>query len=187
VASPLKSTIREELLQIQESSPDHILYPRRALEWARKNRRSALYNALDWQDREAAEKWRLQQVRSLITLHITFADGAPQVISLSIDRTSGGGYRSIGDVMKIPDLRKIAIMDALRDLERMRLKYQHLEELAKIWEELDGVKTTPSGPPPSPPGAPPRPRGDGPKRPAGPKRPGPKRPRNIDIRPKRMG
>jgi hypothetical protein len=187
VASDLKSTIREELLALQTASPDHILYPRNALEWARANRQSALFNALEWSNREAAEKWRLQQVRQLISLHITFADGTPQVISLSIDRTSGGGYRSVADVMKIPDLRKIALMDALRDLERVRLKYQHLEELARIWEELDGVRTTPPGPPPPPPGAPPkRPRG-GPSR-GGPKRKAPpKRPRNLNITPKRMG
>lgn len=185
MASDLHSTIREELLALQSASPDRVLYPRNALEWARANKQSALFNALEWSNRDAAEKWRLQQVRQLISLHITFADGTPQVISLSIDRTSGGGYRSVADVMKIPDLRKIALMDALRDLERVRLKYQHLEELVRIWEELDGVKTTPPSPPMPPPGAPPkRPRGGGaPSRP-GPKRPAPKR---LAIRPQRTG
>jgi hypothetical protein len=200
VASRLQHTIREELLALQTQSPDKILYPREALEWARAHKASALYSALEWDNRQAAESWRLQQIRQLITLHITYADGSPQVISLSIDRVDGGGYRQITDVMKIPNLRKIALMDALRDLERIRLKYQHLEELVFVWQAVDGVVTVPPGPGPGVgPGPQPGP-GAAPKRPrgprsgggaggAGPRKQGPKRPpgRSLDIPPIRAG
>lgn len=184
MASSLKTTIREELISIQKADPGGILYPKRALSWARENKRSALHNALDWNNREAAEKWRLQQIRSLITLHITFADGSPQVISLSIDRTSGGGYRALSDVMQVPDLRKIALADALRELERVQMKYRHIEELAKVWKDIDDMKPPPPGSQP-----PKRPRGGG-KRGGGaggslpPRKP---RPKSTEIRQPRVG
>jgi len=63
------------------------------------------------------------------------------VISLSIDRVRpGGGYRHIDSILPVASLREVMIDDALADLERMRVKYEHLSELAKVWGEVDRVK-----------------------------------------------
>jgi hypothetical protein len=177
VVSHLSTTLKQELLALKEASPDKALHPAAAVEWARRHRASALYNALEWDDRKAAHEYRLSQVRTLIHVHVTTGDGEPILISLSIDRSSGGGYRSIADVAKAPDLRQIMFDDALRDLERVKTKYRHVAELKRVWDEADAAKAAKSSPPPPPSGGPPpgRKSGSGGSG-AGPKSPGPKGP-----------
>lgn len=98
-------SIRSELLRIQQADPGHVLYPRDVVEWARDNPDSALYRALEWDNQRAADAHRLWQVRQIITLHIVNEIREPQMVSLTIDRVGDGGYRSISDVIQVPDLR----------------------------------------------------------------------------------
>lgn len=134
-------SIRDELLAIQAASEDHILFPADVVEWARDNPKSALHGSLEWDDAKAAHEHRLSQVRRLVRLHIVQEDGTPQLVSLTFDRTNnGGGYRSISDVVKAPDLREIMLQDALEELERVQRKYARVEALSKVWNELAAVK-----------------------------------------------
>ena len=65
-----------------------------------------------------------------------------QIVSLSIDRVNdGGGYRDLDTVMSSPPLREVLLSDALTELERARLKYEGLTELARVWSEVRRVKT----------------------------------------------
>jgi hypothetical protein len=101
--------------------------------WARSNPGSALHRSLEWDDGVAAENWRIWQVRRLIALHIVYADDSRAMVSLSIDRSGDGGYRSMEDVLPVQRLRDCMLDDALRDLNRLKLKYEKLEELAQVW------------------------------------------------------
>lgn len=134
-------TIKSELLTIQHASTDNILHAGDVVEWARDNPESALHRAIEWNNQKAADAHRLWQVRQLIAVHVVSDDGAPMVVSLSIDRNAAGGYRAISDVAEKPDLREIMLADALAELERVQLKYQRVTELSKVWEEADAVKT----------------------------------------------
>lgn len=132
-------TIKSELIQLQIRHG--ILKPEIAVAWAAAHPKSKLHGALEWDDTRAAEQFRIWQVRHLIAVHVVDKTGARQVVSLSIDRTETGGYRALDDVMASPPLREVLLADALAELERVRLKYQGLVELARIWTEVRLAKT----------------------------------------------
>lgn len=133
-------SIKSELLAIQLANQDRMLHCNEVVAWAKKNTRSELHAALDWDDKSAAHKFRLSQVRQLITLHIVSADRAPQMVSLTIDRKDGGGYRSISDVLAMPSLREIMLEDALLELERMKARFARVQELATVWDAAQEVR-----------------------------------------------
>lgn len=133
-------SIRTELEALKDH--DGLVQPERAVHWAKKNPKSELYADLKCDDDEtAAHEWRLWKVRSLISLHIRNEQGVRQFVSLSIDRRRpGGGYRELSDVMASKSMRAILLDDALAELERVRLKYDSLTELAAVWNAVEQVK-----------------------------------------------
>lgn len=133
-------SIQDELEAIMNAG-NGLLKPSEALEWARAHPKSALYSQIEWDRDKAAYEHQIWQIRRLIAIHIITPERARQTISLSIDRVRpGGGYRDVDGVMQDVSLRAVALADALRDLERIRARYTHLHELARIWDELDKVK-----------------------------------------------
>jgi hypothetical protein len=133
-------SVRDELLMLQQEAGG-LLQVDPVIKWAAQNPTSDLYQEIPWDDAKAAQEWRRQVVRKLIALHIVSIEGVRQVVSLSIDRTKpGGGYRGLNAVMAVPDLRSILLKDALAELERVRLKYQTVSELARVWEMVERVQ-----------------------------------------------
>lgn len=133
-------SIRNELLAIQSASEDGILHCHEVVKWARDHPNSALHSAIEWDNDAAADAYRLWQVRRLVQLHITSGEASEQVVSLSIDRKAGGGYRTVSDVIARPDLREVMLQDALEELERVQTKYQRVEALASVWREAETVR-----------------------------------------------
>lgn len=123
--------IRGELEALRDE--DGLIHPERVVAWAQEHAESALHSQFEWDDNKAAEEYRLWQARRTIAIHVVTQEGERRLISLSIDRISGGGYREVEDVMRRKDLREVALQDALADLRRIRAKYQHLKELAEVW------------------------------------------------------
>ena len=134
------ATIRNELLALQAAAEDGILHAEKVVEWARDNPGSALHRSLQWNDAKAAHEYRIDQVRRLISVHVVDARGHPLLVSLSIDRNIGGGYRPIADVLKAQDLRDVLVRDALEELERVQDKYARVEALATVWAEADRIR-----------------------------------------------
>ncbi len=132
--------IATELLKLKNDSG--VINPAEAVTWARTNRKSRLHAALEWDNDVAGERYRIWQVRSLISIHITDPDGGRRFVSLSIDRKHDGsnGYRSLEDIAARPDLREIMLKDALADLERVQARYSKLSELQPVWEQADAVR-----------------------------------------------
>jgi hypothetical protein len=130
-------SIRDELLAIKAQSTDGMLHCEKAIAWAKAHPRSDLHGALEWDDGKCGVQWRLQQMRQLIQLHVTSDDGTPQLISLSIDRVNGGGYRAISDVARNRRLSEIAERDAMRELIHARGKYGHIRRFSRIWQSID--------------------------------------------------
>lgn len=132
-------TIKSELMNIQHAHPENVLHPNDVVEWAKDNPGSLVYKSLEWDDKRAAEGYRLAQVRRLIQIHVVTEEYQPMVVSLSIDRKAGGGYRDMQDVGAKPDLRQIMLDDALAELERVKAKYSRLQELVSVWEATEQV------------------------------------------------
>jgi hypothetical protein len=135
-------TIKDELLALQKKAPGGLLQVKSVHDWATANTDSCLYNSMtQWSDEECILKWRYQHIRELIAIHVVTEVGERKFVSLSIDRVRpGGGYRDMDAVMKAPRLRQILLQDALDDLERVRLKYHTVVELARVWEEAKRIR-----------------------------------------------
>lgn len=120
-----------------------LLKPDAVLRFA-ENPKTALHKRFTWDDTQAARLWRLEQAQGLITLvkvEIVPGPGRDPVsvralVSLDEDRLNGGGYRSIETVMSDAGLRAAALRTAFAELEAMQKRYQHLEELANVFEAV---------------------------------------------------
>jgi hypothetical protein len=131
------SQVQQELEAIREEMGG-ILRAEDVVRFAQNNPDSALHRRFTWDDSVAAVQHRLNEARSIIRVHVFILPGSTQTIrtyvSLHSDRQqAGGGYRSIGEVMRDTDRRKMLLRDALRELERWKAKYSGLKELAKVF------------------------------------------------------
>lgn len=136
------TTIQQELEQIRDEH-DGFLPPHAVVEFAR-NPRTALHESFEWDDGEAAEKYRLWQARHVIRVHVHVLGGDKDpvrtYVSLLQDRHPGGGYRHIESVMTDKSLRQKLLDQALREAEMFRRKYQQLDELSGVFDEINRAK-----------------------------------------------
>jgi len=133
--------IRRELEALKNGND--MIHARDVLEWARANPSSALYAHLQWNDTVAGELYRLSQIRRLIEIHIVDPIGRRKYVSLSIDRSAGGGYTPVQRVLSHRELRRVMFNDALDDLDRLQRLYAHLGELSPVWQAVDRIRSAP--------------------------------------------
>lgn len=132
-------SLKDEILALADEN--EIIDPKRVVEWARHHPESKLHASIEWNDKEAADEYRLFQARRLIVLHTQDVYRKPTVVSLTSDRVNGGGYRPLENVIADEELRDIALRDAITFLERAYERYSYLVELAGVGRELQLVKT----------------------------------------------
>jgi hypothetical protein len=138
-----KEDILAELAQLQEQHGT--LRAEDVLEFA-KDENTALHAEFEWDDTEAARQHRLAQARKIIRINVQVIPTArgdvtvPVYVSLSSDRIQpGGGYRRLEDVMNDSKLRNEFLAQALAEFERVRRKYQNLQELSPIFAAIERV------------------------------------------------
>lgn len=139
----ISAQLRDELDAIKGTKAT--LKPDSMIKWAKRNTKSALHNHLEWNDEAAGHEYRLNQCRRLMSLYVVVLPNVSEpvraYVSLSRDRVKGGGgYRRIEVVMKNPDMRAELLEQALYDLDRMKVKYATLVELAGVWAARDKIK-----------------------------------------------
>jgi hypothetical protein len=133
----LESTarIQQELEALRRLDPDGNLYVKVVHDWAATHPSSALHEELEWEDAKAGYRYRLDQIRRLIAIHVVDDTGQRTMISLSIDRHAGGGYRPLDRILPDRDLRRVMLKDALDDFNRFHIKYQRLTEMSRLFDE----------------------------------------------------
>lgn len=131
-------TIKSEILALKGRTGEK-LHAGQVIDWARAHPNSRLHRAIEWNDAKAAADYRLWQVRQLIQVHVVDEDDAPIFVSLSVDRTAGGGYRAISDVLKSRTLSEVMFSDAAEELKRVREKYELVDGLMEVWRAVDKV------------------------------------------------
>ena len=127
--------IRKELEQIKGRR--ELLMPEEVVQWAHDHPDSALHGSFDWDDTEAARKYRIWQARQIISFNVIKEHGVRQFISLTVDRVRGGGYRNTQSVARHKEMREVMLADALGELKRIKEKYRHLVEFAAVFAEID--------------------------------------------------
>lgn len=130
-ANPQK--IGEALSLISATNSGHLV-PAAVVHAARETK-SVLHRHFEWTDKIAAEKYRLDQARSLIRcIHIESEDTESGVTRafLSIRDKSGVSYRTITDVLNSSDLQQRVLAQAERDLLAFEARYQNLEDICGL-------------------------------------------------------
>lgn len=107
-----------------------------------KPKSSPLHSKFTWDDSVAGKLYRIHQARNLIRVYYDVVQQHDNkeynvFVSLKEDRYSGGGYRTLVDVMEDTDLRLKLLNDAKQDLAIFRNKYKMLTELASVFEAID--------------------------------------------------
>lgn len=136
----LKPEIEDEFKSLMSQSPNGLLMPGDVVESA-KDTDSPLHNYFTWDDSEAAKKWRIEEAKTLIRSYSVYNEelniNIRALTSLDIDRSDTGGYRWTMEIVERPDLRQQLIDTALKELNAVRDKYSHIQELASVWEVID--------------------------------------------------
>ena len=106
--------------------------------------KSPLHPCFTWDDRKAAESWRIREAGALLRAIVTVPDEKPEsepvraFIAIG-ESNEAHDYMPLAVVMGDVDLRRKALATALRELNRLKERYGELEELAVLWQALDRV------------------------------------------------
>lgn len=126
-------TVAEEILSIgDEVTPQQILDKGR-------DENTELHKCFEWNDSEAAEKYRLQQAR-LIVQQLVFVrteeqkqEKAPEIRILhKTELTENSGYKPLTRIVKNEDEYQKMLRLAYSELHALKVKYQNLQELDYI-------------------------------------------------------
>ncbi len=130
------------LEDIRHQNPDGRLLPADVVK-AAEDPESPLHSDFEWDDSEAARKFREQEARTLIRAFITFEPriqrNSRAYVSVPTDRTNGGGYRATGDVLANPDYVAQLTEEVRIRLRGLRTTYQHLKALDPLWTLIEGA------------------------------------------------
>lgn len=130
-ADPQK--LGEELARIRDKNNGE-LTPADALEEAR-NKRSPLHPHVEWDDKKAAHKFRLDQMREIISIIRQDDDEAPsgKVRSyVSVTEKGGTAYRGINEIKSNLELQVIVLKQAERDLKAWEDRYRDLVDICEV-------------------------------------------------------
>ena len=112
---------------------------------------SPLHDEFDWNDEEAAAKYRLVQAGALVRrLRITIVRENSATKTLQVhttrafqsrpsQRSRDGGYESVQDILSDADKRTEMIAQVLAEMNAYRKRYADLVELSEIWNAVDTV------------------------------------------------
>ena len=141
-----KMTITDELMFIKDQN-NGFIDPVVVVDFAR-NENTALHNRFEWDDTEAAEKYRVWQARMIIRMELVVLPETGKkdklvrsFVSLVSDRKAeqDKGYRFMVDVLSDTDLRGRLLEEARKDMLIFRRKYSQLTELAKVFVAMDEI------------------------------------------------
>lgn len=112
-----------------------------------KEKTSAMHEQFQWNDEEAAEKFRLEQARLLVrSIHVIYKQAPKAAVRLysnvvieskSEPPKTEKVYIRTEDALKDPVLKAGILGDAIRDAISFRRKYAHLQELSKVFVAID--------------------------------------------------
>lgn len=103
---------------------------------AAKNENSELHKCFDWNDTEAAEKWRLHQARDVVrclVIRREVKEGPPQEVRV-FHKVDSCGYKPITRIFRNEDEYANLLQRAYADLQVFKKKYANLQELDAILE-----------------------------------------------------
>ena len=108
---------------------------------------SPLHSCFTWDDTIAAEKWRLEEARHIIS-SITFKKikdekpSAPLRLFLNVAPVAPrnqGKFIGIDIILKNPDYKKQALLNMMNELRNVQRKYDMYEEFSGVSKAIDDL------------------------------------------------
>jgi hypothetical protein len=128
---------------LKERFPDDTLSAQEVLDLARP-KNSPIHQYFNWDDSDAAEKYRLYQARNLIKCIVVEIDDGVSVpkycTPVMVDGYEKKRYVSLKRAISTPSIWEQILSRALEDAEFWNARYRHLRELRPISTAID--KTT---------------------------------------------
>ena len=106
-----------------------------------RDEQTELHKCFDWNDAEAAEKWRLQQARNIVCNLVykeTSNEPSPPV-RLFFKTDSESGYKPTSLILQNKDEYQKLLSRALAELNSFKTKYKTLSELDGVFDAIDKV------------------------------------------------
>ncbi len=129
-------------LETLASAANGLLHAEQVIEFA-KNPETALHREFEWDDTEAAAKYRLQQARQVIRVFVKFEPRVNRecraLVSVPSDRSISGGYRKTSEVLDSPNYRVQVVEEALKRIEATRDNFNYLPELDPLFTRLSNM------------------------------------------------
>jgi hypothetical protein len=126
------TVIGNELERIRSESGGR-LTPPAVVEEAR-NRRNPLHRYFEWNDKTAAEAYRLDQARELIRIiqiEDTDSDKPPRRAFVSVN-DDGKSYRGLNEVLSSQSLQLAVLVAAERELRAFEARYNELLDICSL-------------------------------------------------------
>ena len=141
----MQGAVKLELERIRQQDGG-FLNPHRVVEIARSPE-NPLHEHFEWDDTEAAERYRLAQARALIRVAVIVNEKKDYnpvraYVSLTTDRYNQRGYRAMVDIVNDEVLVETMLKDAIMELQSFQRKYNKLRDVASlspVFEALEGI------------------------------------------------
>lgn len=128
------TVVGHELERLEELTPESVLN-------LAKNPSNPLHDLFEWDDSVAANKYRLQQARSIIqqiTIVYDHPNSQPRKVRAFVSTDRGDGhYHLIDAVVKDVDQYALLLEHAIKELKAFGKKYKDLSELEDIIKLID--------------------------------------------------
>lgn len=103
-----------------------------------KDPKSELHKCFEWDDKKAAEKWRLQQAKTLVcNLVFEMPDEKDEPIRVFHITTEQSVYKPTKMILQQPDEYQSLLNNAKAELQAFKRKYKILQELEEIFEKIE--------------------------------------------------
>ena len=142
---PIKAEVAARELERIAAADGGGIKPPAVVEAARPED-APLHSCFEWDDKLAEELHREESARNLIrSVRIVREEGvheaSPEIMFVHVDLPEvGKAYAAASVVMGDADLRKQALADAVRLLNGVRRRYEHLEELRPVFQAIDRLE-----------------------------------------------
>lgn len=105
-----------------------------------RRKSSPLHDYLTWDDTEAAARWRVHEMRQMVSVLVEVDEATSVEYPVAVSLSSDPGYQSTRTVLDDKLRRSMLVDQAWREFKYWRSKYKHLRELAEIFEAADRIK-----------------------------------------------
>lgn len=102
-----------------------------------RDKDSPLHNCFEWDNNLAAEQYRLIQARQMIRSLCVEIVPEEKAVTRAYFKICDKGYEQTENILKVQAKRQSLLEQALAELKAFRRKYSSLQELSKVFEDID--------------------------------------------------